>query len=102
MKTKEKVIDPEKEEAKAEAQKIVESIVTKNRIEKELFKMRDEGIIPEKIQPSDMKLVAQNLPKRIFDDCMKEEKELVLAAGEYFGKMCGAYTMKLAREVILG
>ena len=102
MKTKEKVIDLEKEEAKAEAQKIVESIVTKNRIEKELFKMRDEGIIPEKLQPSDMKLVAQNLPKRIFDDCMKEEKELVLAAGEYFGKMCGAYTMKLAREVILG
>lgn len=102
MKTKEKVIDPEKEEAKAEAQKIIESIVTKNRIEKELFKMRDEGIIPEKLQPSDMELVAQNLPKRIFDDCMKEEKELVLAAGEYFGKMCGAYTMKLARERILG
>ena len=102
MKVREKIVDPAKEEARATAMKIVESIVTKNRIEKELFKMRDEGIIPEKLQPSDMKLVAQSLPKRIFDDCIKEEKELVLAAGEYFGKMCGAYTMKLAREVILG
>lgn len=102
MKTKEKVIDPAEESAKTEAQKIVESIVTKNRIEKELFKMRDEGILPDKIAPSDMKLVAQNLPKRIYDDCVKEEKELVLAAGEYFGKMCGSWTMKLARDIILG
>lgn len=102
MKTREKIIDPEVENAKAEAQKIVESIITKNRVEKELFKMRDEGILPEKLQPNDMKLVAKNLPKRIFDDCMKEEKELVLAAGEWFGKMASGYTMKLAREIILG
>lgn len=102
MKTRENVIDPAEESAKSEAQKIVESVVTKNRIEKELFKMRDEGILPDKIDPSDMKLVAQNLPKRIYDDCVKEEKELVLAAGEYFGKMCGSWTMKLARDIILG
>lgn len=102
MKTREKVIDPEVENAKAEAQKIIEAIITKNRIEKELFKMRDEGILPDKIQPSDMRIVAQNLPKRIYDDCMKEERELVLAAGEYFGKMASGYTMRLAKEIILG
>ena len=38
MKTKEKIIDPEKENAKAEAQRIMESIVTQNRIAKELFR----------------------------------------------------------------
>ena len=84
------------------AKRIAEAIVTKNRIEKELFKMRDEGIIPEEIQANDMKTVAQNLPKRIYDDCLKEEKELVVAAGKYFGKMCGSYSMKWAREIILG
>jgi hypothetical protein len=49
-----------------------------------------------------MKLVARNLPKRIYDDCVKEENELVMAAGEYFGKMCGSTTMKHARDIILG
>lgn len=100
IKRREKVIDLEAESAKEEAKSIVESIVTKNRIEKELFKMRDEGILPDKLEPKDMKLVSQNLPKRIYDDCMKEEKELVISAGEYFGKLCGAYTMKIAREII--
>lgn len=102
MKIREKVIDPAVEEAKAEAQKIADSIITRNRVEKELFKMRDEGIVPEKISPSDMKVVASHLPKRIYNDCLKEEKELVEAAGEYFGKMCGSTVMKHAREIILG
>ena len=102
MKIREKVLDPQVEAEKAEALRIVQSIVTKNRIEKELYKMRDEGIVPAQLQPSDMKLVAKNLPKRIYDDCVKEEKELVEAAGEHFGKMCGSQTMKLAREIIIG
>ena len=73
MKTKEKVIDLEKENAKQEARKIMESICTVNRIEKELYKMRDEGILPEKIEPTDFRTVAQNLPKRIYADLIKEE-----------------------------
>lgn len=95
-------VDPEKEKAKCEAQILVESIVTKNRIEKELFKMRDEGIIPEKVSPEGMKLVARTLPKRIYEDCIKEDKEIVDKVGEYFGKTCSALTMRYAREVVLG
>lgn len=64
--------------------------------------MRDEGIVPEKITPQDMKLVAQNLPKRIYEDCLKEERELVVSVGEYFGKMCGSKAMGFAKEIILG
>lgn len=102
MKTKEKIIDPEKENAKAEAQKIMESICTANRIEKELFKMRDEGILPEKIEPTDFRIIAQNLPKRIYEDLLKEEKELVVACGEYAGKACNSTVMSIAKELILG
>ena len=76
--------------------------MTKRRVEKEIYKMRDEGILPEKIEPTDMKIVAQNLPKRIYNDCLKEEKEMVIAAGEYFGKMCGSSTMAYAKSIILG
>ena len=102
MKTHEKVIDPERENAKAEAQRMMESIVTRSRVEKELYKMRDEGILPDKIGNEDFKIVAKNLPKRIYDDTMKEEREIVEACGEFAGKMCGAITMRLAREIVLG
>ena len=102
MAHKEKILDPEVEKAKAEAQVMVEGIVTKNRVEKELFKMRDEGVIPETLTPADMKLVAKSLPKRMFEDCMKEDKEVVVACGEYFGKACSALSMKYAKGIILG
>lgn len=102
MKTRVKEIDPEKEAERAKASEIVESIVTRSRVEKEIYKMRDEGILHEKIEPQDMKIVAQNLPKRIYEDCVKEEKESVMACGEYFGKMCGSTVMKHAKSIILG
>lgn len=100
MKTHEKFIDPEKENAKAEAQKMMESICTRSRIEKELYKMRDEGILPEKISNQDFATIAKNLPRRIFEDLMKEEKELVIACGEYAGKACSSITMKIARDIV--
>lgn len=99
---RQKVEDPQKLAAKAKASDIVEQIVTKNRVQKELHKMIDEGILSEKIEPQDMKIVAQNLPKRIFEDCVKEENELVVEAGEFFGKMCGSTTMNWARKIIFG
>lgn len=96
-----KIIDLEKEESMSAAMKITESIVTKNRVEKMIYKLRDEGILPEKINPTDMKLVAINLPKRVYDDCIKEENELVKLAGEYFSRHCNSLTMKFAKEIIL-
>ena len=101
MRTKEKVIDFEKEKAKEEAYKIMVSICTRNRVEKELYKMRDEGIIPDKIYPEDFRTVAKYLPKRIYDDLLKEEKELVMACGEYSGKQCNSVVMKIAKEILL-
>ena len=102
MKTKEKIVDIERENAKEEARRIMESICTKNRVEKELFKMRDEGILPEKIEPTDFRTVAMNLPKRIYADLIKEEKELVEACGEFGGKMCQQVSMNIAKDLILG
>ena len=102
MKTKEKIVNVERENAKEEAHRIMESICTKNRIEKELFKMRDEGILPEKIEPTDFRTVAINLPKRIYADLIKEEKELVEVCGEFGGKMCQQVSMSIAKDLILG
>lgn len=101
MKPRVRETNKEVEAQKAKALELARSIVTRNRVEKELFKMRDEGLVPKKILPSDMKDVAKLLPKRIYDDCMKEEREIVLACGEYFSKACGSLTMKFAKEIIL-
>ena len=99
---RQKVEDPQKLAAQEKARNIVEQIVTKNRVQKEIHKMIDEGILLEKIEPKDMRIVAQNLPKRIYEDCIKEENEMVIEAGEFFGKMCGSATMNFAKEIILG
>lgn len=102
MKTRQRVVDPAVEAAKAEAKALMESIVTENRVEKILFKLREDNIIPAEIVPEDMGIVAKNLPKRVYEDCMKEEKEIVMRAGEYAGKMCSSITMSIARNILLG
>lgn len=99
---RQKIEDPQKIREREHAQGIVGMIVTKRRVEKELYKMRDEGIVPEKIAPQDMKIIAQNLPKRIYEDCLKEERELVSSAGEFFGKLSASKAMAFAKEIILG
>lgn len=87
-------------ENKEAAKRIVEQIVTKNRVRKELYKMAEEGIVPGKIGQKDMKAVAKMLPPRIYADCMKEEPELVMEAGEYFSRMCNAMAMNFAKEIV--
>ena len=88
------------EEARVRA--LAETIVTERRVEKAIFRLRDEGVFPDKFTPEDMKLVARNLPKAVYDDCIKEEKETVDAIGANFGRLCGSITMKYARDLILG
>lgn len=88
------------EEARLRA--LAETIVTERRVEKAIFRLRDEGVFPDKFAPEDMKLVAQNLPKAVYEDCIKEEKETVDAIGAPFGKLCGSITMNFARKIILG
>lgn len=83
-------------------QALVDSVVTQRRVEKGIEKLRDQGILPEKLTPQDMKTVARNLPKAIYDDCIKEENEKVISGGELFGKFCNAKVMKLAKNIIIG
>lgn len=96
---KRKEVDPEKEGRRAYEKSVVESVVTKARIEKMLFALRDDGLLPEKLRPEDMRNVAKLLPKRVYEDCLKEETETVKLV-EDFGKLCGQVTMRLAREII--
>jgi len=95
-----KTVDPAKQAEKDNAKALMESIITRPRVEKMLFKLRDEGVIPSVLTVNDMSLLARNLPPRIYEDCLKEEKETVMAAGEYAGKMCSSLTMSIVRDIV--
>lgn len=99
-----KVLDPQHQEEKSQAEEIANEVVTKARVQKEIHKMIDEGILPEKLQPKDMSVVARNLPKRIYDDIVKEELERIsdTIGNQYFGKAVNTVTMNYAKDIVLG
>ena len=96
-----KTLDPEVEAAKAEAVKLAASIVTEARVRKLILKLVDEGLVPAELQPKDMGTVMKQLPKRCFDDCLKEESETVKQLGEFAGKFIAAEAAKQARKIVL-
>lgn len=46
-----------------------------------------------------MKSLSKLLPEAAYEDCRKEESEIV-NANENFGKICASLTMKYAREIL--
>ena len=92
--------------AEQEAKDLALTIITERRVEKMLFALRDDGIIPNKLTPADMKTVAQHLPKRVYEDCLKEEPETVAAVdaigAQPFSKICGSIVMQMAKNIIIG
>ena len=66
------------------------------------LKLVDDGKLPAELQPKDMGVVMKLLPKMCFDDCMKEEIEIVKQLGEYAGKYIAAETAKQARKIVIG
>ena len=101
-KKEKKPLDPEAEAAKAEAAKLVASIVTEARVRKLILKLVDEGLVPAELQPKDMGAVMKMLPKLCFVDCAKEEFETVKLLGEFAGKFIAAETAKQARKIVIG
>ena len=94
-----KDIDPAKVAARQAAEALAETIVTSRRVEKAIQKFVEDGIVPENWDEKDLGTIAKNLPRAIYNDCVKEEPETV-AQIENFGKICGSLSMKLARGLI--
>lgn len=97
-----KVLDPQHEADKKSAEEDAEKVVTEARVRKDINKMIDEGILPEQISPKDMGLIARNLPKRIFEDIMKEESNSIDISNQFIGKAINNRVMVLARTIVLG
>ena len=94
-----KDIDPAKIAARQAAEALAETIVTQRRITKGLEKFIEDAIIPTDWDEHDMPTIARNLPKAIYNDCLKEESETASQI-ENFGKICGALTMRHVRNIL--
>lgn len=94
-----KNIDPEKLAARQAAEELAKTIVTVRRVEKQIQKLIEDELIPEDWDEKNLGIVAKNLPRAVYNDCIKEEPELVVQI-ENFGKICGSLTMQIAREMV--
>lgn len=90
-----------KEEMK-DAWNLMSSIITEPRVHKAILKLIDDEILPKDLTPKCMGIVMKHLPKMIWNDVLKEEKETIIAAGEYASKCCSQITAEIARNIIIG
>ena len=93
-----KLEDPDKCREKEAAEEYIRMIVTEARVMKMFHKLIDEGVVPEQFELNYMKCIAQNLPKRVYEDCVKEEISILQKAGEYGGKLCNKVTMEIIKR----
>ena len=98
--SKEQKVPKEQNQEFKRNHELAETIITRARVEKLIHKMVDDGILPEDWGAKEMKIIAQNLFKNLYYDCVKEEKEVVDQIGETFGKLCGSIGMGIAREIL--
>ena len=96
---KKKEISPEVLQTRDENKKLAETIVTRARIQKILNKFVDENIIPEEWDCTSMPIIAKNLTRTVYEDCVKEEPEIVTKI-ENFGKVANSICMRIAKEIM--
>lgn len=92
-------VDPEKIAQKEHDIALVETIVTERRVEKIIQKLVEDGVIPTDWDEKNLGTIAKVLPKLCFEDCVKEEPEVVSQI-ENFGKLCASTSMKHAKNLV--
>lgn len=95
-----KEIDPEKLAAKQAAEDLAATIVTERRVQKTLEKLIDDTLLKPDWDEHDLGYLAKTAPKLVYEDCKKEEPEIVNAI-ENFGKICAKLTMAYIRNILL-
>lgn len=78
---------------------LVKSIVTPARIEKLLYKMIDESLLEENWNASCMANIAKHLPLMVYEDCVKEENDIVQQV-DSFGKISNKIVMQHVKKLL--
>jgi hypothetical protein len=84
---------------------IAEFAVTRARVEKMLHKLVDEGVLEGNFKIQSMRMIATILPKRIYEDIMKEELDTIHDEfGEFdeavMAKKINKLSLEIAKEMI--
>ena len=95
-------LSPEEVATKERGTTLAASVVTEARVRKIILKLVDEGKLPPELGPKDMGAVMKQLPKLVFDDVLKEEREVITQIGEGAGKFISAEVAKHARQIVIG
>lgn len=90
---------PEEKQEKKRLEELTETVVTPARVEKILYKLVDEGILPEDFSARDMKIIYKTLPSAVYQDCVKEVPEVVNQI-ENFGKFSNSVSIRLAKDIL--
>lgn len=96
-----KSVDPSELAAEAANIDLAKTIITEARVRKILNKFIDEGILREGWDQTDMPIVSKNLGKRIIEDCIKEEPQIVEQVTN-FSKLASKISIAIARTIVLG
>ena len=99
VKKTKKPLDPEELKKKEALRNYASTVVTYRRAEKIIQKMIEDNIIPEDWDEKDMGVIAKNIGKLMYADCLKEEEDTVKAI-ENFGKICNGLTMEYVRKML--
>lgn len=96
---KQKTIDPEALAKKEAEKELISTIVTPQRVQKLLFKFIEDGVIPQDWDEHNMKDISKIIPRAVYDDCVKEENEIVIQC-ENFGKISASLAMSHVRNLL--
>lgn len=91
-----KLVDPEELKKRAALRDFAATVVTPRRTEKLLQKLIEDNIITEDWDEHSMGIIAKNITKMMYQDCLKEEPDTVMAI-ENFGKICSNLTMEYVK-----
>ena len=82
---------------------LAESIVTKARVEKIIFKLRDEGLIDNEIEQKDVGIIFKECNIRTYEDIIKEESDSITPELdiEVLRKHISSLAKKFAREYLM-
>lgn len=107
IKTAQEIADAKaKKEAKELAIDVASQIVTQRRVEKAIEKTMDAGILRVDWDKSDIKTIMQNVPKRVVDDCYKEQEQFIndnidiFDAAGGFGKISNTITSSIVSTML--
>lgn len=95
-----KTVDPDKLKNMEENKALAETIVTEARVIKLLNKFVDENILPADWGAKEMPIIAKNLIKAVYEDCVKEEPETVKQI-DNFGKVANGIAMQIAKGIMV-